>query len=101
MKKYIFQNHGAKIWGLENLGLWQRLNFFNENILNLCCVLFMYYHLIMDIFQMMEINKNDGEQKEMQEINEYSQENVVLEELSSFSFQNLPDPAIECIFKVS
>ena len=61
----------------------------------------MYYHLIMDIFQMMEINKNDGEQKEMQEINEHSQENVVLEELSSFSFQNLPDPAIECIFKVS
>ncbi|XP_023323885.1 uncharacterized protein LOC111697944 [Eurytemora carolleeae] len=53
----------------------------------------------MDIFQMMEINKNDGEQKERQEINKHSQENVVLEELSSLSFQNLPDPAIECIFK--
>ena len=50
---------------------------------------------------MMEINKNDGEQKERQEINKHSQENVVLEELSSLSFQNLPDPAIECIFKVN
>ena len=50
---------------------------------------------------MMENNKNEVEQKEMQEINKQSQEKVVLEELSTFSFHNLPDPGIECIFKVN